>query len=219
MTSTISFSGKSYNKVRELDINGLSSDSSPDVELDKMLVFSNGNQAGAHAIRLNKLNYKGRRAEVLCNNILAISQSTAGSFSPITETYVYIPPLKTYFIFYTIQYTTAVTTTGFQPVIDIDSNLVIRAARFISNSSGAVGQVITPNGDSTVIAAGFTGIADATNGIIMTGNAIISNTHASNTGESFIKFTTEVNTSAASLQAQQVNQICGRVYLAVMELE
>lgn len=55
--------------------------------------------------------------------------------------------------------------------------------------------------------------------LIMTGNAIISNTHASNTGESFIKFTTEVNTSAVSLQAKQVSQICGRVYLEVIELE
>lgn len=218
MSSALNIKGLSYTKARTLDINGLSADSSPDLELDKMLVFAGGQQAGAHAIRLIDLNYKGRRSEVVCDNTLAISQSTAGSFSNIPETYVYIPPLKTYHIFYTIQYTTAATTTGFQPVIDIDSNLVIRCARFLSNSSGAVGQVITPNGDSTVIAAGFTGIADTT-GAIAVGEAIISNTHASNTGESFLKFTTEVNTSAASIQAQQVNKICGRVYMMVIELE
>lgn len=218
MSSALNIKGLSYTKARTLDINGLSADSSPDLELDKILVFAGGQQPGAHAIRLNKLNYKGRRAEVLCNNTLAISQSTAGSFSSIPETYVYIPPLKTYHIFYTVQYATAATTTGIQPVIDIDSNLVIRCARFLTNSTGSAGQAITPNGDSTVIVAGFTGIS-VTSGSIFVGEAIISNTHASNTGESFLKFTTEVNTSAASVQAQQVNQICGRVYLEVVELE
>lgn len=218
MSSSANAKGLSYNKARVLNITGLTTDTTPDVELDKMLVFANNTQTGVHAVRLVNLNWQGRRSEVICNNTLAISQATLGTFSPIPETFVYIPPLKTYHIFYTIQYTTAVTTTGFQPVIDIDSNLVIRCARFLSNSSGVIGQVITPNGDSTVIVAGFTGIGAVT-GAIVVGEAIISNTNASNIGESFIKFTTEVNASAASVQAQTANKICGRVYLQVMELE
>jgi hypothetical protein len=219
MSSAIYQKSVFYTKTRTLDINGLSSDSSPDLEADKMLVFANANQPAAHSIRLVSLNYKGNSAEVLCDNKLSISQSTNGSFSPIPESYVYIPPLKTYFIFYTFIYTTAANTTGFQPVIDIDSNLVLRCARFVTNSSGTAGQAVTPNGDSTVAVAAFTGVSNSAIGSMCIGEAIISNTNASNIGESFMKFTTEVSTSAAQVVAQQVSKICGRMYLRIMELE
>jgi hypothetical protein len=216
MTSSISLSALNSQIVTTgLNISGQTEDTTPDLLNDTLILFLNGQQNGNKLLPVGALPVPYQ--ETYFDSLgTGYSQSTAGVYIPIVEGYFNIPPSKVWHIEYAFQNASAALTTGMFLRLNIDANTTLVAGNGYANSSSTTtGLYVTFNGDSSVVTSMFTN-TKTTDGMIC-GHVVLRNTSGSATAVSFFEFSTEVDTSAATIPTKGTEMI-GRFWSRTTEL-